>query len=114
MAVARFALARRVTLLLWVLLIAMLAGWHASLLAASGAVALTALTVVPMLLPLRGLWRAERRSYRWAPLTLAPAMAWSLTEIVANPQARGIAALAALVAFFALAAVVATLRTMPR
>jgi hypothetical protein len=46
-------------------------------------------------------------------LTLAPALAWSLTEILANPPARGYAVGVALLAFLSLAAVVAALRSMP-
>jgi hypothetical protein len=46
-------------------------------------------------------------------LTLAPALAWSLTEILANPPARGFAVSASLLAFVSLAAVVAALRSMP-
>jgi hypothetical protein len=42
-----------------------------------------------------------------------PALAWSLTELVANPGARAFAVLSALLAFLALAGVVATLRAMP-
>lgn len=111
---ARFARARGVTLLFWLLLATLLGGWHVATSTAPGALALCLVTVVPLLLPLRGLWAAQRRSYRWAPLTLAPGMAWSLTELVANPEVRGAAALAALLAFLALAAVVAALRAMPR
>lgn len=111
---ARFARARGVTLLVWLMLATLLGGWHAATSTVPGALALGLVTVVPLLLPLRGLWVARRRSYRWAPLTLAPALAWSLTELVANPEVRGVAALAALLAFLALAAVVATLRAMPR
>jgi cyanate permease len=46
-------------------------------------------------------------------LTLAPALAWSLTEILANPPARRFAVAASLLAFLSLAAVVAALRSMP-
>jgi len=109
----RFARARRATLLLWSVLLAALTAWHLSGRSVLAAATLVLATAAPLAFALPGLWRAQRRSYRWAPLTLAPAMAWSLTELVANPGVRRIAAITALLAFLALAAVVATLRTMP-
>lgn len=108
----RYTRARAATLATWSLLLLTLGTWH---LAAPAAVAvgLAVLTILPLLAALPGLWRGRRRTYRWASLTLAPAMAWSLTEIVANPADRLIAMAAATLAFAALAALVATLRTMP-
>jgi uncharacterized membrane protein len=108
------ARARRATLAVWMMLLAVLAIWHLSTASRLAAVALLLLTVAPLLFPLPALWRTQRRAYRWAPLTLVPALAWSLTELVANPGARGFAILTALLAFLALAGVVATLRAMPR
>lgn len=105
--------ARLATLALWLGLLALLLAWHAVAGAQGLGTVLLALVAVPLLAPLPGLWKARRRTYRWAPLTLAPALAWSLTEIVANPEARGFATGCALLAFLALAAVVAALRSMP-
>jgi len=109
----RFPRARRAALLGWTGLLLALATWHLEAHAGGPAVALLAVTALPLLPPLPGLWRGQRRTYRWAPLTLAPALAWSLTEIVANPASRGPAVLVGLLCIFALAAVVAALRTMP-
>lgn len=107
------ARARRTTLLIWLVLLGLLLAWH--LAPGEGALGMMVLALValPLLAPLPGLWRGTRRTYRWAPLTLAPALAWSLTEILANPPARGFAVACALLAFISLAAVVATLRSMP-
>ena len=55
----------------------------------------------------------RRYTYRWAPLTLVPSMVWSLTELVASPGSRAIAAALAMAGFLALAAIVAVLRTLP-
>lgn len=75
---------------------------------------LLAVTVGPMLLPLRGLWALRRRTLGWAPLTLSPAMTVALTELIANPAERWAAAAAAFSCFLALAGVVAALRRAPR
>jgi uncharacterized membrane protein len=107
------ARARRSTLAVWLGLLALLVAWHAAGGAAGLGTAILAAVALPLLLPLPGLWRGRRRTFRWAPLTLAPALAWALTEILANPPARGFAVGSALLAFLALAAVVATLRSMP-
>jgi uncharacterized membrane protein len=108
------ARARRATLAVWTMLIAVLSAWHLAAPSRLAAAMLLLVTVVPLLVPLPALWRTQRSTYRWAPLTLAPGLAWALTELVANPGARGFAVLAALLAFLALSGVVATLRAMPR
>lgn len=105
--------ARGLTLLVWAGLLVLLLAWHAAPGRAGLGSVVLALVALPLLAPLPGLWRGRRRSYRWAPLTLAPALAWSLTEILANPAARGFATGAALLSFLSLAAVVASLRSMP-
>lgn len=113
MAVDTYRRARGATLLSWVALLLVQSAWLLPDAATAGGMAVLVGTVLPPLLPLHGLWRGRRRTYRWAALTLAPAMAWSLTELVANPAVRGTAVLSAMLAFLSLAAVVATLRTMP-
>ena len=102
--------ARSAVLATWGLLALALLAWHASLLPRTAAVVAVLLTVAPLAAPLPGLLARRQRSYRWAPLTLAPAMTWSLTELVANPAARPYALAAGLLAFAALAAIVAWLR----
>jgi uncharacterized membrane protein len=113
MTVIAFRRARGLTLLAWLGLLLLVVAWHAVRGPAGlGTVTLVVMTL-PLLAPLPGLWAGRRRTYRWAPLTLAPALAWSLTEILANPPARGYAVVVALLAFLSLAAVVAALRSMP-
>ena len=113
MAPGRFRHARAATLAIWLALVAALTAWHTSRHAAPAAVGLSLLTVTPLILALPGLWRGLRRTYRWAALSLAPALAWALTELVANAAERGIATVVALLAFLALASLVAALRVMP-
>jgi uncharacterized membrane protein len=47
-----------------------------------------AVLLVPVLLPLRGLWRRERRACAWATLCVAPYFAYGTTEVIANPAVR--------------------------
>jgi uncharacterized membrane protein len=110
---SRFLPARIATLAIWTLLIATLTAWHAWSHAAPAALVLWLLTVLPLLVALPGLWQGRRRTYRWAGLTLAPALAWGLTEMLANAAAGAVATATALLAFLALAALVAALRVMP-
>ena len=105
--------ARRAVLLAWLSLAVALVVWHVQRLGATAAAVATLFTAGPLLLPLPGLLRGAVRSYRWAALTLAPALAWSLMELSANPAARWPAAVAALLAVLALAALVAALRVTP-
>lgn len=107
------ARSRVAVLILFGALVTGLGAWHWTRFRGAALAAAMLLTVLPPLLPLAGLWRRRRYTYRWAALTLAPAMAWSLTELVAVPGARLPAAVIGLIAFLALAALVAALRTMP-
>jgi uncharacterized membrane protein len=109
-----FNRARLAVLCLWVVLGTTLSAWALVGGTMAGRVALVVLTIGPLLAPLRGLWAGRRRTYRWAPLTLAPSLTFALTELVANPSSRGLAGFTALLAFLCLAAVVAALRSMPR
>lgn len=106
--------ARVAVLLSWSLLTAVLVAWHALRLGVPAAAVAVLFTVGPLMLPLPGLLRGDPRTYRWASLTLAPALAWSLTELLANPAARGPAGFAALLSVLSLAALVAALRVTPR
>ena len=44
--------------------------------------------LVPVLLPLPGLWRRTRRTCAWATLCVAPYFAYGTTEVIANPAVR--------------------------
>lgn len=48
--------------------------------------------LVPLLLPLPGLWRRTRRTCAWATLCVAPYFAYGTTEVIANPAVRAEAA----------------------
>ena len=109
-----FNRARVAVILLWLTLAATVSAWSLAGGATAGSVALVVLTVAPLLAPLPGLLAGRRRSYRWAPLTLAPSLTFALTELVANPPARRLAGFAALLALLCLAGIVAALRSMPR
>lgn len=43
---------------------------------------------IPLLLPVLGLWRGKRYTYRWATLCVMPYFVVGLTEVVANPSTR--------------------------
>ena len=57
------------------------AAWPASL-------AWLAVLLIPVLLPLPGLWRRTRRTCAWATLCVAPYFAYGTTEVIANPAVR--------------------------
>ncbi|HQR48704.1 MAG TPA: DUF2069 domain-containing protein [Steroidobacteraceae bacterium] len=76
---------------------------------------LGALLLPPLLMPLRGMLRGDRRTYAWATLCAVPGFVYGITEAVANPAMRWLAALVlgSSIAFFL--ALVAFLRvTRPR
>jgi uncharacterized membrane protein len=73
----------------------------------------TAFALLPLLAPLRGMARGRRRTLRWAPLTMAPALTIALTEVVVNEAARIRAAATLALILAAFAAVIAALRRPP-
>ena len=77
---------------------------------------LAAVLLPPLLLPLRGIARGDRRTHAWATLCLVPAFVYGITEAVANPRARPLAALvlgASLLLFFSLVAYLRVTRPQP-
>jgi uncharacterized membrane protein len=50
-----------------------------------------AVLLLPLLLPLHGLWRRNRRTCAWATLCVAPYFAYGTTELIANPAVRVVA-----------------------
>jgi uncharacterized membrane protein len=58
-----------------------------------------ALAVLPLLAPLNGLVRGRRYTYGWATLFAVPYLVFALTELLANPQARWVAAVSLLLVF---------------
>jgi uncharacterized membrane protein len=81
-----------------------------------GSAALAAVLIVPLLLPLRGLLRRDRRTHAWATLCVAPYFIYGLTEAVANPAVRPVAAailFASLALFVALVTYLRLSRPLP-
>jgi len=63
--------------------------------------------LVPLIAPLRGILRGDRRTHAWATLCIVPGFIYGLTEAVANPGIRTVAATvlgSSLALFFALVA----------
>ncbi|MGH8136409.1 MAG: DUF2069 domain-containing protein [Steroidobacteraceae bacterium] len=96
----------------WLLLIASIVAWPFC--SAGIGFMTTAIAVLPLLLPMPGLVRTQRRTLQWSPLTLAPALALALTEILVNAPARIPATLTLALIFTAFAITVAALRKIPR
>jgi uncharacterized membrane protein len=55
-------------------------------------VAWAALMLLPLLMPIRGLLRGDRRTHAWATFCVAPYFLYGLTEVIANPTVRVAAA----------------------
>lgn len=51
----------------------------------------TLVLLVPLLLPVPGLWRGHRRTCAWATLCIAPYIVYGITEVIANPAVRSTA-----------------------
>lgn len=47
--------------------------------------------LAPLLLPLPGLLRSDRRTHGWATLCVTPYLVYGVTESIANPDVRGVA-----------------------
>jgi uncharacterized membrane protein len=72
-----------------------------------GSAVLAAVLLLPLLLPVKGLLRGNRRTYAWATLCIAPCFVYAITEAIANSSMRAFAAailLASLAHFVALVA----------
>jgi uncharacterized membrane protein len=87
--------ARSLTIWLWVAVAASLLAW--TLVGYPWPICVIA--VLPLLAPLNGLIRGKRYTYAWATLFAIPYLAFALTELLANPQARWVASLSLLLVF---------------
>jgi len=85
-----------------------LAGWQT--VAWPGNAVLTVVLLAPLALPLPGILRADRRTFAWATLCVAPYFVFGLTELVANPAVRAFAGATVLTSLALVAALVAYLR----
>lgn len=71
---------------------------------------LTLFLLVPLVAPLPGLWRGHRRTYAWTSLCLTPHFVFALTELVANPALRPLAATMLVLSLAVMVGLVAYLR----
>lgn len=101
---------RRVVVALILLLCAIFTAWHVARFSPRTAALVSALGVAPWLAPLRGLLRADRRTYAATTLLTLPYLAYGLMETLANPGARAFAGATVFVAFALFVALIAFLR----
>jgi len=107
----RARIARRSAIACWLILTVSVACWPFG---RSGiGLPTTALAFLPLLLPLSGIARGSRQTYRWAPLTLAPALALAVAEFLINTPLRLRTGLSLALLFLAFASLIAALRTAP-
>jgi uncharacterized membrane protein len=97
---------RIATVWLWAAVVLSLFGWYA----AGYSWLLCILAAAPLLAPLRGLIRGHRYTYAWASLFAMPYVAFSVTELLANPAARAVASLSLVLVFAWFCAMVLYLR----
>ncbi|HEV7357081.1 MAG TPA: DUF2069 domain-containing protein [Steroidobacteraceae bacterium] len=86
---------RALTIWLWVAVAASLLAW----ILVGYPWPICVIAVLPLLAPLNGLMRGRRYTYAWATLFAIPYLAFALTELLANPQARWVASLSLLLVF---------------
>jgi uncharacterized membrane protein len=86
---------RALTIWLWVAVAASLLAW----IFAGYPWLICVIAVVPLLAPLNGLVRGRRYTYAWATLFAIPYLVFALTELLANPAARWVAAASLLLVF---------------
>ena len=98
--------ARTLSIVLWAALALSLLAW----ILAGYSWVLCALAVLPMLAPLRGLVRGRRHTYAWATLFSVPYLAFSVTELLVNPDARWAAGCSLILVFSWFCAMVLYLR----
>lgn len=78
-----------------------------------GAIKGTVLSL-PLLLPLAGLWKSDRYTYRWATLCVLPYFVVGLTEAIANPDTRAWTSAMLVFALAWFVSLVAFLRVSPK
>ena len=89
------SVARSLTVWLWGAIAASLLAW----ISVGYSWAFCVLAVLPLLAPLHGLLRGQRYTYAWATLFAVPYLAFAVTELLVNRQARWVAALSLLLVF---------------
>jgi uncharacterized membrane protein len=101
---------RTATIILVCALIAIVTLWQLSTHASAGRFLWAAILTSPLWLPLRGLIHHNRRIYAAMTLCVTPYFVLGVTEAVANPSARGWAALCLSVALLLFVALIGYLR----
>jgi uncharacterized membrane protein len=86
---------RRLCIGLWIAVVLSLLAW----IMAGYPWPICVLAALPLLAPLSGLLRGRRHTYAWATLFAVPYLAFALTELLANPAARWVAAMSLLLVF---------------
>jgi uncharacterized membrane protein len=89
------SVARSLTIWLWCAIAASLLAW----MSVGYSWPMCLLAVLPLLAPLNGLVRGRRYTYAWATLFAVPYLAFAVTELLANPRARWVAAMSLLLVF---------------
>ena len=89
------ATARTLVIGLWVAVVLSLLTW----ILAGYPWPICVLAALPLLAPLSGLVRGRRHTYAWATLFAIPYLMFALTELLANPAARWVAAASLLLIF---------------
>ncbi len=102
----------RIALALWFGLAASIAAWPIGDAGIGWTAAIVAL--LPLSAPVAGIWRLARKTLAWAPLTLSPALAIAVTEVVVNEPARVRASISLALILAAFSALIATLRAGAR
>jgi uncharacterized membrane protein len=102
---------RTAAISLAVALITLLFAWHLWPAPTFGTTVLALVLCMPLLLPLPGLVRGRRYTYRWATLCVLPYLVIGSTEAIANPLRRGWSSAMLLLALLLFAALLGFLRT---
>ena len=87
--------ARSLTIALWAAVASSLLAW----ILVGYSWPMCAAAVLPLLAPLNGLIRGRRHTYAWATLFAIPYLAFALTELLVNPDARCVASASLLLVF---------------
>jgi uncharacterized membrane protein len=93
--VSLLAFSRRATIWLWIALTLSLLAWTA----VGYPKLVCIIAVIPLLAPLNGLIRGKRYTYAWATLFAVPYLAFCITELLVNPDARWVASASLLLVF---------------
>lgn len=102
--------AARLTTGILVALIFLVVAWQLSTGIDAARIGLAVLLSVPLLLPMKGLVRGDRRTHAWATLCVIPYFILGVTEAIANPAQRAWAAACLTLALTLFVALIAYLR----